>query len=312
MHHVAQSLEFPEHLVPVFAKAIKYEWISLIYVISATIFSFLVMSNSQTMKTVWLEDLLSIIPPASFLISSKIVLFKPNKNFPYGFHRITSAAYLASSLALFILGIYLLIDGSFVLYKQERPNIPVISIFGHPIWFGYLMIIALLWSSIPSTILGKVKVPLAYTLYDKILLADSKMNKASWMSGFASVLGIIGIGLGFWWADAAVGILISVDIIKDGYTHLKQSVLDLLNEVPKSLQNNKTDPLINEVYRLVSDEAWVKSATIRFRDEGHVFFGDVIIKPKKNNGTLSQVQTLHSKIKKHHWRLHDIVIMLTH
>lgn len=312
MHHLTTSFEFPPELVPLLKKARKLELISFLYMISATFFSFMVMSNSQTMKTVWLEDMLGIIPPASFLIANKIISWKPNKNFPYGFHKVNGIAYLISSLALFILGIYLLLDGSYVLITKEHPQVPFISLFDHSIWLGYIMIMALLWSSIPSTYLGHIKIPLAYSLYDKILLADSKMNKASWMSGFASIFGIIGIGLGFWWADALVGILISIDIIKDGYTHLKQATLDLIDEVPKSLENNKkTDPLILEVKDIVRKEKWVDSIKLRFRDDGHVFFGEIFIVPKTEEVSIKVVKKLQDKIKKTHWRLHDIVIMIT-
>ncbi|MDP1604236.1 MAG: cation transporter [Legionella sp.] len=278
--------------------------------ISAAFFSFLVMSDSQTMKTVWLEDMLGIIPPASFLVASRMVRWKATANFPYGFHRIVNAAYLTSSLALFLLGVYLFCDGSIVLLKEEHPTIPVIFFADHSFWLGYLMIIALLWSSIPSTILGHIKIPLAHKLYDKILFADSKMNKASWMSGFASIFGIIGIGAGFWWADAAVGILISIDIMKDGYCNLKQSVLDLLDEVPKMLGKDKTDPLIGEVRSMIKREKWVESVNLRFRDEGHIFFGDIFIIPKKEEISTETIQKLHDKIKDYHWRLHDIMIMI--
>ena len=240
MSYITKTLEFPAKLNPVYAKAIKYEWISFIYMISATIFSFLVMSNSQTMKTIWLEDTLGIIPPLSFLISSKIIKKRATKQFPYGFHRVTGMAFLTSSLALFFLGVYLLIDGSMTLLTRKHPFIPNVVFMGHSIWLGYLMIIALLWSSLPSTILGHIKIPLAKQLYDKILFTDSKMNKASWMSGFASIFGIAGIGLGFWWADASVGIIISFSIINDGFNNLKQSVLDLLDEVPKELGQSTT------------------------------------------------------------------------
>lgn len=311
MHHVSNALEFPSHLNPLYKKAIRYEWISLLYVLSASVFSFLALSNSQTMKTVWLEDLLGIIPPASFLISSKIICWNPNKNFPYGYHRVTSAAYLTSSLALFILGAYLLIDGLFVLLQQEHASIPDVYIGRHPIWFGYFMIIALLWSSIPSTFLGHIKLPLAYKLHDRILLADSKMNKASWMSGFASIIGVIGIGFGFWWADALVGMIISIDILKDGFTHVKQAVFNLLNETPKSLKNSKTDVLIAELKSLIKKEEWVESVSLRFREEGHILFGEVFINPNKKSVSINAIDTLHEKIKKHHWRVHDVVLMVT-
>jgi len=309
MSHITKTLEFPKELKPLYARAVKLEWISLIYMISATFFSFLVMSNSQTMKTVWLEDLLGIIPPASFLISSKIIKRKATHDFPYGFHKVPGIAFLTSSLALFVLGIYLLLDGCTVLLKQAHPNIPNVFFAGHSIWLGYIMIIALLWSSFPSTILGHIKIPLSQRLYDKILFADSKMNKASWMSGFASIFGIVGIGLGYWWADATVGIIISFNILNDGFSNLKQSILDLLDEVPKLIGTSKTDPLISDVESLIKSESWVKSVKIRFRDEGHIFFGDIFIVPQKDEFSIEKLQKLHDKIKKFHWRLNDIVIM---
>ncbi|OGT43657.1 MAG: hypothetical protein A3F13_10075 [Gammaproteobacteria bacterium RIFCSPHIGHO2_12_FULL_40_19] len=57
--------------------------------------------------------------------------------------------FLSSSLALLSLGIFLLVDGGLVLLHQHHPIIPVITVFDHQIWFGYFMVIALLWSSIP-------------------------------------------------------------------------------------------------------------------------------------------------------------------
>lgn len=309
MLHVTKTLEFPPTLQSIYTQATRYEWISFFYMISTSFFSFLVMSNSQTMKTIWLEDMLGIIPPTSFLIASRVVRWKANRNFPYGFHRVTTMSFFTSSLALLILGIYLLTDGIVVLLQQEHPTIPTVFFFGHPVWLGFIMIAALLWSGIPSTILGHIKLPLSRKLYDKILFTDSQMNKASWMSAFASIIGILGIGLGYWWADASVGILISISIIHDGYQNFKQSVFDLLDEIPKMIGGDKTDPLIADVKALIKKEEWVKSVTTRFRDEGHVFFGDILIEPQADNVSLVKLNALRHTLEQYNWRLHDIVIM---
>ncbi|KTC66627.1 cation efflux family protein [Legionella adelaidensis] len=309
MTNISKTLEFPKDIEHIYQKAIRYQWISFFYMISSAIFTFIVMSNSQAMKTVWLQDLLGIIPPFSFLISTRIVRWKATRNFPYGFHRIVNLAYLTSALSLFILGLYLLIDGLTALIKLEHPTITTIFIGDTPIWLGYIMFLALLWSSIPSTILGHIKIPLAKSLYDKILFADSKMNKASWTSGFASIVGLIGIGFGFWWADAVAALLISLSILNDGYSNLKQSLLDLLDEIPKNIGNNKTDPLIAQIKKIVEEESWVKEAKIRVRDEGHVFFGDIFILPKAKDVPTAKIDLLREKLEKFHWRLHDMTIM---
>lgn len=306
---ITNSLEFPPLLNKLFKKAIRYEWITFFYMLSAIFFSFMVMRNSQTMKTVWLEDCLGIIPAISFLVCSRIFRWRPTKKFPYGFHKVFSIGFLSSSLALLILGIYLLLDGTAVLIQQTHPNIPVIELLGHKIWFGYLMILALLWSSVPSIFLGHIKIPLAKTLYDKVLYADSCMNKASWKTGFVSIIGIIGIGLGFWWADALVGILISFNIIQDGFSNTKQAILDLIDEIPQVIGERKTDSLINEIKKCAEEESWITEASVRLRDDGHVFFGEVFIKLQSQSVSINKIMKLQRKIKNLHWRLNDIVIM---
>jgi divalent metal cation (Fe/Co/Zn/Cd) transporter len=307
--YITKTIEFPDYLKKVFRKACHLEMFSLIYIISTIVFSYSVMSNSQTMKTVLLEDTLGIVPPLAFLISSKLIRWKATKNFPYGFHKSIGIAYLTSSISLLALGVFLLIDGFHALIKHEIPDLPMINFFGHTIWFGYLMITALLWSSIPTTFLGHIKIPLAEQLYDKILYADSKMNKASWSCGFASIIGIIGIGLGYWWADATAGIIISISIINDGYTNTKQSILDLIDEVPKLICKDVTDPLIGDVEKIVAAEDWIKKFKIRFRDDGHIFFGEIFVEPKTEEISIDKINNLRNKIENYHWRLNDIVIM---
>lgn len=40
-------------------------------------------------------------------------------------------------------------------------------------------------------------------MHDKVLHADAKMNKADWMTAAAALVGVLGIGLGWWWAKIA-------------------------------------------------------------------------------------------------------------
>ena len=84
----------------------------------------------------------------------------------------------------------------------------------------------------------------------------------------------------------------------DGFNNLKQSILDLLDEVPKELGKSTTEPVIHEIQALISQEDWLKSGDVRCRDEGHIFFCDVFIVPKKNEVSLREIEKLHDKIKK--------------
>ncbi|MBA2654998.1 MAG: cation transporter [Gammaproteobacteria bacterium] len=309
--HITNTLEFPPLLAKIYKKAVVYEWISLFYMASVVFFLYLVMGNSQTMKAVFFEDSLSLIPPLMFLISSHFIKKPANKNFPYGFHKITNICHLASALTLCAVGLSLMIDSTRVLLKHEHPDISIIVIGDQIIWLGYLMMVALLWKSIPNTFLGRVKYRMSLQLYDKILFTDAKMNKADWLTGFASIVGILGIGMGLWWMDSAVAILISFDILYDGYHTLKKAILDLLDEMPHTLARDKTDPIIHQAAKYIADQSWVKESAVRFRDEGHIFFGEIFIVPNTDKNLIDHANKLEAEIKQLNWRLHDVVIVLT-
>lgn len=76
-----EKFEYPDHLVPKFERAKKLEWFSIFYILSSTVVTYITMGNSQTMKTAWLEDALSLAPPISFLIASRLYLKPGTKNF---------------------------------------------------------------------------------------------------------------------------------------------------------------------------------------------------------------------------------------
>ncbi|MGV3541462.1 MAG: cation diffusion facilitator family transporter [Rufibacter sp.] len=301
--------EYPEELQPVFKKAKKLEWITIAYLISTAALVYLTMGNSQAMKTAWFEDLLSLTPAVSFLIASRVFHKKPNKDFPYGYHRVVTIAYLVSALALFSVGGFLIVDSIMTLVKQEHPTIGIKVIFGHEIWLGYLMMAVMLYGSVPAMILGRMKLPLAKKLHEKNLFTDADMNKADWMTGLAAILGVVGIGLGFWWADAVAALIISLDIIKDGYTNLKQAVFDLMDERPKTVDEQKDDPLLQQIKELLDCQDWIKEHAFRLREEGHIYLGEAYVVPANEENLVQKLEKLGEDLDNLHWRIQEIVIM---
>ena len=77
--------------------------------------------------------------------------------------------------------------------------------------------------------LGRAKLKLSETLHDKVLYADADMNKADWTTGVAAIAGIVGIGIGWWWADSVAALLISLSIVRDGLRNLKGAVAALMD-----------------------------------------------------------------------------------
>ncbi|MDX1472171.1 MAG: cation transporter, partial [Flavobacteriaceae bacterium] len=182
MPHKTDKFELPEELKPKFKKAKKIEWITIGYLLTVIILMYMVMGSSQAMKTAWLEDALSIVPAISFLIAAKIYNKKPSDKYPYGYHRAYSIAFLTGSLALFAMGVFLIYDSSMSLVMSEHPTIGSMKIFGEQVWMGWIMILVLVYSSIPAMIIGRKKLPLAKKLHNKILYTDAQAQKADYMT----------------------------------------------------------------------------------------------------------------------------------
>ncbi|MGY5851169.1 cation diffusion facilitator family transporter [Salegentibacter sp. F14] len=302
------DFELPKNLAPSLAKAKKLEWITLFYLISVTILMYLVMGQSQAMKSAWLEDLLSLVPCIAFLIATRVNTKKPNARFPYGYHRVFSISFLTGALALFGMGIFLVFDSSMALFKAEHPTIGTREFFGKNIWMGWVMILVLIYSSLPAVVLGFKKLPIAKKLHNKILLTDAQAQKADYMTSFAAIVGILGVGAGFWWADAVAAIFISFSVLKDGFTNLKNAILDLMDRHPVTIEGHKNDPVIEEVEGLVKNQSWVKDAKVRFRENGQVYFGEIAVIP--NQISLEKIEDTSALIRKKHWKLHDFTIAL--
>jgi cation diffusion facilitator family transporter len=300
--------EYPEKLQPLFEKAKKLEWITLAYVVSVVVLMFIVMGQSQAMKTAWADDTVGLVSPLSFLLSSVWLTDKPNRRFPYGYHRTANIAYLSGSLALFLLGGYLLFDSISKLVTGERASIGMVNLFGKPVWSGYLMIAVLVWSVVPSYFLGKRKLPIAKELHEKALYADAETNRADWMMGTAAMVGIIGIGVGWYWADSVIAGILSLDIVHGGFKNLKQAVFDLMNEVPKTVTGQEEDPVNQQLHDLLARMDWVKDVKVRLREEGHVFYGEALIVPEDVPDLVQKIKEATKKVYEADWRIKDFLL----
>ena len=305
---ITKEHELPPTKARVLKKATRLEWLTIVYLLSAIVFIYLTLGSSQAMKIAWLEDMLSLIPPIVFLITTRVRTRSPSQRFPYGYHRAVSIGYLCASLALFLMGAFLLLDSSMKLLSAEHPTIGTVRLFGHTIWLGWLMLPALAWSALPAAILGRIKMPLARQLHDKILLADAKMNKADWLTAAAAMAGVIGIAYGLWWADAVAAMVISFDILYDGVENLKIVVTDLMDRAPVQVGEESLDPLRTRAERALEDLPWVREAQVRLREEGHVYFGEAFVVPRTEDGLVRKIEEAVEGLHALDWRLHDIVI----
>jgi divalent metal cation (Fe/Co/Zn/Cd) transporter len=288
------------------ARRLELLWIGALLTIS--IVMFFAVGSSQAMKTAWIEDLLSFVPPAAFLLATWVEGWPPTDRFPLGFIRVTSIAYLVSATALTGVGLFLLIDSAHTLVTVEKPTIGSIRILGVTFWFGWLMIAALLYSAALPAVFGRLKLRPARALHDKILYADALMNKADWLTAVAGVGGILGIGMGWWWADAAAAIVIAADVLHDGVKHTGAAMRDLSDEMPRTVDDSGFDPLIGAMRARVRALPWVAGSDLRLREEGRFLTGTVDVVPKGGDVSAARVAEAERALAALHWRVRGVTV----
>ena len=290
----------------------RARWLEAIWIVvlaTIVVAIYFSLGNSQAMKTAWIEDMLSFVPPIAFLVASWIEGWAPSDRFPLGFIRVTSIAYLMSAVALGGVGIFLIIDSSMALLRTEHPTIGSVEIFGVTMWFGWVMIAALLYSVVLPVIFGRLKMKPARELHDKTIWADALMNKADWMTGLAAVAGILGIGMGWWWADAVAAIVIALDVLHDGVKHTGAAIRDLSDEMPRTVDDKEFEPLIDDIRGSVDDLPWVAASRLRLREEGRFLTGTVYVVPRDGPVPPERIEAAERRLLDLHWRVHDVSMM---
>jgi cation diffusion facilitator family transporter len=302
------DLELPKDKAKIHSSAVKLEWVTLAYLISAVFFIYITLGASQAMKAAWLEDLLSLVPPISFLIGSRIRQWSPDDRFPYGYHRAVTLGYFVASAALLSMGVFILYDSVLKLITFEHTPIGTVQPWGEPIWLGWFMLPALVWSAVPAFVLGRMKLPLARELHDKILFADAEMNKADWMTAGAAMIGVLGIGFGLWWLDPIAAIFIALDITHDGWKNIKHATGDLVDKKPTLVDKLQEDPLPTRIRTELEKLSWVQHARVRLREEGHIYFGEAFVIPSDEARLTENLADATDRMKALDWRLQDLVI----
>jgi len=265
----------PDEVKTAIARGQRLEYWTLFWLATIVVVMYLATGSSQAMKTAWIEDCLSLIPPILFILSSKIERREPTHRFPYGFHRLGSLAFFGAACALVAMGGYLLVNSAITIVKGEHPTIGTVSFFGRHVWLGWLMIPALLYSVVPPMILGRMKRPLARQTSDKILYTDADMNSADWQTGAAGAIGIVGVAFGFWWADSAAAALISLSILKDGLKNSRAATAELLDGAPRTIGSNDISEAAENLAGLIKEDDRLET---RVRETGR--YMRAVIAPK--------------------------------
>jgi cation diffusion facilitator family transporter len=288
---------------------VRLEWITIGVLVLIVAAVGLVAGQSQAMKTAWAEDLLSFLPPMAFLVAARVARRPPTPRHPYGYHRAVGVGHLVAAVALLGMGVTLVIDSGTALLTGDRPPIGVLVVLGTPVWAGWPMVAVMVVTSIPPVVLGRMKTKLAEELHDKVLYADADMNRADWMTGLATAAGVLGIGMGLWWADAVAALVVSTSIVRDGLGNLRGSVADLVDARATTYDDAAPHPLIQDVVTVLRQQAWVRDVGVRVRDEGHVFHVEAFVVPAAGVvPTLEQLAAARRRCADLDWKIEDVVL----
>lgn len=248
------------------AKAKKLEWATLALMATVLVAMYFSMGASKAMQSALIEDVLSLVPAITWLICARLEPRPANDRWPFGYARVMSLAFLIAAVALAMVGLFLVYESGMTLLMQEHPTVEPVMIFGQHVWLGWLMIAALVYSIAPPVILGHLKEPVAERLRDKVLHTDALMQKADWQTGLAGIFGIVGIGMGLWWADSLAALFIGASVLKDGFSNTKKAAAELLDGAPRELD---TDEIAEEAKALkVRLETLYPGGSARMRETG--------------------------------------------
>lgn len=303
------DFDLPEALEPVLDRARRLEWATIFFMLTIVAVIYFTMGSSQAMKAVWIEDLLSFVPPIAFLVAARWRDRPADEEFPYGFHRSVSIAFLAGAVALTIFGVFILIDSLIGLLRREHPSIGTMMVFGRQVWAGWVMIAALIYSAIPPLVLGHMKLEPARQLHDKTLKTDADMNRADWLTAGAGIVGILGIGIGWWWADAVAAGLISTAVVHDGVTNLKRVVSDLMDHEPTTVDGERSD-VPERLRQALLRLSWIHDVDVRLREEGHTFAGEAFLTVTSTEDLAAKLEEARSTAHRVDWRVWDLVFEL--
>ncbi len=104
-------------------RAERLEWWTIGLLTGVVVLMYLAMGDSQAMKTALVEDMLSLVPPITFLVAARFSRKPPDEEYLGGRNRAFDVNFLVSAVALTGVGLFLIYDSLSALIGREHPTI---------------------------------------------------------------------------------------------------------------------------------------------------------------------------------------------
>jgi divalent metal cation (Fe/Co/Zn/Cd) transporter len=295
-----------------FRRMRKLSWIGIAFQVVAAVGLASIAGGSQVLKTEWIENALALIPAIGVLLTYKFENRRADGRRPFGYHRAGTIAFLLAALVLAGIGAYLCVENSLKLLHGERPSIGGFPLFGHVVWQGWVMMVAMAVTAIPPLILGRKKTKVAELLHDKPLHADAEMNRANWMTNAAGIVGLLLVAWGFWWGDAAAALVLSLDILRDGGRSVVRSLSDVMDHHPVDVETDKEEPIIADVAAALDDLPWVAERRVLMREHGRYIYAEIFLRPAPDMPpVLEATRIVRDAVLPLDWRLQHLAVEFT-
>ncbi len=301
--------DLPDEQADALRRAKRIEWLSIGYTACTVTLVAFVVGNSQAMRTAWIEDMLSTLPQIAFLVALLFIRRPPTRKHPFGMHRAMGVAHLVGGVALLIVGGTLAYESVSGLVTADHPTIGTVAPFGHTIWLGWLMVGVMVPIAIAPFFFARAKLKLASELNNKLLYSDAAMSKADWQTNAASIVGVLGIGLGLWWLDGVAAAFIAAGILWDGAINTRAAVLDLTDMRATTVDQKEPDPLIDEIEETLSALPWVHEVGCRVRDLGQVLHVEAFVVPHADTVSLEEIEAASHRVAQLSWTMQDVAVI---
>jgi cation diffusion facilitator family transporter len=295
--------DFPPDVQRAFQRARRVEWLNVILTVLSVALIGSVLGSSQSMKSAWVEDATSLIPPICALLALRFERLRANRHHPFGYYGANVGAFALASGAILLVGLLLLWDSGAKLIAREHVSIETVTLLGRDVWLGWLMLVALVVTGAWPIVVSRFQREAARAIFDRPIFADALMNKAQWLSSGSALVGVLLAGFGVWWGDALAGVVISLDIVHDGYTHLRQAASDIMDRAPALFEKERLDPLVGRMTSAAREVDGVADCEVLARENGRFLFAHLLVHPLGNSLPIVVASRVREAVNNLSWRV---------
>ncbi len=179
--------------------------------------------NSTALVADGIHSLIDVFGSILVWMGIKIANKPPDELHPYGHIKAESLAELAVGLIIIFSALAIVHEAVISLIEKSVPE------------FEFYALTVALFSAIVNEILARYKIRVGMETKSSSLVAEGKHSRVDVISSLSVFVGYIFVGLGYWWMDPLVAIVISVLILQMGVGILKNAVNSLMDKVDPEL-----------------------------------------------------------------------------